>query len=127
MPQLKTMTNEQRKAKREAWEDQHYTKKIDCFFHKDESHQATVFQFGHRYAGVIECDKTGESDSCEHEELEVEDAVRDYYDPSDKHGHGQDEFQVYVCAECGVQVDGDPVEDAHDPDWEYEQSRDNEL
>lgn len=127
MQQLATMTDAQRKAQREAWEDKHYTKKIDCFFHEDESHQATVYQHGHRYAGVIECDKTGESDSCEHEETRVEDSAVDTFNPVT--GHDQYDVLIYVCELCECTVEGDPAADAADDraDMAYDEWRDNQL
>lgn len=33
-------------------------------------------------------------------EMELEDVVTDFHDPSDAHGHGQYESQVYVCPIC---------------------------
>lgn len=106
-----TMTDEQRKAQREAWEDKHYTKKIDCFFEGHTGHQATVYQHPHRYSGVIECDKTGESDSCEHEETRVENFE---YDTMRNGEHDTYEAPAYVCELCEETVDGDPREDAYE-------------
>lgn len=126
MLQTKPVTDAERKAKREAWEDKHYTKKIDCFFHETDSHQATVFQHGHRFAGVIECDKTGDSDSCEHEETYVDEAVEDHLGFN---GHYQTEHSIYVCELCECTVDGDPAADrAEDAaDMAYDEMRDNQL
>lgn len=81
------------------------TKKIDCPEHPGE-HKATLFCFGHRYAGTWECTVTGDSDACAHEETEVE-QVAASYDPSE-------EEPAYVCVACGIVTDGDPRADAAD-------------
>lgn len=104
-----TMTDAERKAQREAWEDKHYTKKIDCYFHASEKHQATLYQHGHRFAGVVECDKTLESDSCEHPNgSEVETVEVDDSHPDRSDGYS---YEIYVCVDCGEQTDGCPAED----------------
>lgn len=71
----------------------------------------------------------GDTFYCTHDETpNIEDGVEDYYDPGDYYGHGQREFKVYVCADpdCEEVLEGSPEEDAYDPDWEYEQYRDQE-
>lgn len=110
------------------------TKKILCPEHP--SHQATLYLWPHELAGVWECEFGGEiySDVCEHdpEFYELEDAVNDYYDPTDHYGHGQYEYQVYVCGVCGCTIDldvADPLEDAFDArtDAEIDEMREREY
>lgn len=98
------------KSEKEAYEDKHYTKKIDCFFEGHTGHQATVYQHPHRYSGVIECDETGESDSCEHEEMHVEETEDWPTSPMDN----PQSYPIYVCDLCEETVDGDPREDAYE-------------
>ena len=40
---------------------------------------------------------------CKEEPIEMElvDCVNDYHEPSDYHGHGQTEYKVWECGECG--------------------------
>jgi len=86
---------------------------IDCPLHPG-LHWAVLDVWPAKYAGIYECPR-GYSEACEHPEWKVEDAVRDYYDPGDPYGHGQHEFEVYVCALCGVQIeDEDPAVDRHE-------------
>lgn len=107
----KPMTDEQRKAQREAWEDANLTVQIPCPEHPQDSHTATLYQFGHRYADVWECPVTGASDSHDHDDepTHVEDAVQDHMGIN---GHYQTEYSIYVYDSCGMQADGDPMADA---------------
>ena len=102
-----------------------YTVEIDCPAHGD--HKATLFQHGHKYAGIWECPVTGESDSCEHESHHVEETAVDTFNPVS--GHGQYEVQVYVCDACECTVEGDPAADAAEDraDMAYDEMRDNQL
>lgn len=93
-----------------AWENKHYTKEIDCPFDGHADHKAIVHQHGHRYAGVIECVLTGESDSCEHPETRVEETEDWPTSPIDN----PRSYQIYVCEICECAVEGDPQADAHD-------------
>lgn len=103
------MTDEQRKQQREAWQDKNCTKQITCPEHPKGDHTATLYQHGHRFSGIWECPVTGTSDSCEHENgTEIEEVVEDHMGFS---GHYQTEHEIYVCVDCGEQVDGDPAED----------------
>jgi len=95
---------------KEAWENKHYTKSIDCPFEGHEGHKATVYEHGHRYAGVIECDATGESDSCEHPDTRVEETEDWPTSPLDN----PTPYPIYVCNICECTAEGDPREDAHD-------------
>lgn len=115
------------RAKREAYEDQHFTKQIECPLHPaheardhhdpDDLHQATLFCQGHRFAGIWECPVTGESDTHEHTDYEIEDVEVDDSHPDRSDGYT---YQVYVCGGdngCGVAIDLDianPAEDAAD-------------
>jgi len=106
-------------------------KTIQCPEHPQ--HKATLYQWPEQFAGIWECEFDGEnySDSCEHdpEKWEIEDAVEDYYDPGDDYGHGQREYKVYVCGDCGCTIeDADPAEDAYDAmvDAQIDEMRDRE-
>lgn len=85
------------------------TKQIPCPEHAQATHTATLYQNGHRYAGIWECPVSGASDSCEHsngskiETVEVDDSHPDRSD-----GYS---FEIYVCVDCGEKTDGDPAED----------------
>lgn len=85
------------------------TKKIICPEHGQ--HEATLYLHGGKFAGIWECDVEGISDSCDHKSFSIDTATVDYYDPSDAHGHGQSEVEVYVCDDCECTVDGDPKAD----------------
>lgn len=105
-------TDEERKAQREAWEDKHYTKQISCPEHAQSDHTATLYQNGHRFAGIWECPVTGASDSCEHENgTEIETVEVDDSHPDRHDGYS---YEIYVCVDCGMQADGDPAEDRAD-------------
>jgi hypothetical protein len=90
------------------------TKLIQCPHKEHSKHKATLYIFPHKFAGMWDC-RYGYSDTHEHLEYEIEDAVEDYYDPGDYYGHGQREYQIYVCGGdegCGVAIeDADPAED----------------
>lgn len=121
-------TDAERKAQREAWEDKHYTKQIPCPEHPKGKHTATLYEHGHRYAGIWECPKTGTSDSHDHEELEVETTEDWPTSPMDT----PREYQIYVCGGefgCGVVVDGDPAEDAYEAmiDAQIDEARERQL
>lgn len=70
-----------------------YTKQITCPEHPQGGHTATLYLFGHKYAGIWECPENGVSDACAHENTHVED-------------------NMYVCDLCDCVVDGDPQADA---------------
>ena len=57
-------------------------------------------------------------------EMEEEEAVDDYHDPSKPYGHGQTSYLIYVCPKCGKEVED---EDCGEPtsDELYEAERDN--
>jgi len=102
-------TDAERKAQREAWEDKHYTTKIECPEHPNGKHQATLFQWGHRFAGIWECPKTGVSDSHEHSDYEIEEI--EHMSPNPDSSHYWTE-RIYVCGGCGVAIeDEDPDTD----------------
>jgi hypothetical protein len=115
----KPMTDEQRKANREAWEDKNLTVQIPCPEHPQDSHTATLYQFGHRYADIWECPVTGASDSHNHDDVEtdIEETVQDHLGIN---GHYQTEHSIYVYKDCGMQADGDPAADAAEAQADYE-------
>jgi len=85
------------------------TKQIQCPEHPRSEHTATLYTFGHQYAGIWECPITGASDSHEHEHTHVESVTEDHLG---EQGHYQTESSIYVCDDCECQVDGDPTADA---------------
>lgn len=91
------------KRDREAYEDKHYTETIDCPFEGHTGHKATIHKWPHRYAGVIECVATGESDSCEHLETHHETIEVDVFEPV--FGHDTREEIVSVCDACECSVE----------------------
>lgn len=118
-PATAVMTDAERKAKREAWEDANYTMQIPCPEHAQGDHTATLYQFGHRWADVVECPVTGSSDSHNHDDLEteVEETVQDHLGIN---GHYQTEHSIYVYKDCGMIADGDPAADAAEAQADYE-------
>lgn len=86
----------------EAYDDKHYTKQIDCPEHKGQ-HEAKLYQFPHKYAGIWECPE-GLSDSCEHEEIRRDSATVDTMRNGE---HDQYETPVLVCEACEVTVGND--------------------
>lgn len=66
----------------------------------------------HKFAGIWECinPECGASDTHEHENIEIETTEDWPTSPNDE----PREYDIYVCADCGVQVDGDPAEDRAD-------------
>lgn len=117
------------KAKREKYEDDNYVKQIDCPEHPGQ-HKASLFCQGHRFAGIWECPVTGESDTHEHTDYEIEDVEVDDSHPDRSDGYT---YQVYVCGGengCGVAIDLDvasPAEDRADAiaDQQIDEARDN--
>lgn len=89
------------KRDRERYEDAHYRVEIHCPIH--EGHEAWLYQHGHRFAGIWECQKTGESDSCEHEEAHTETIEVDVFEPV--FGHDTREEIVSVCDRCECTVE----------------------
>lgn len=122
------------KAKREAYEDEHFVKQIDCPEHTGQ-HKATLFCEGHRFAGTWECPE-GFSDSHDHykafedgvAELEIEDGEADTMTNGE---HDTYSFRYYACGGeqgCGIQLEGDPDADAAEDraDAEADNWRDEE-
>jgi hypothetical protein len=118
------MTDTKLKLQREQYEDDNYTKLIECPIHPaheardhhdpDDLHQATLYLQGHRYAGIWECPVTGESDTHEHSDYEVETVEVDDSHPDRSDGYS---YQVYVCGGdngCGVAIDLDEANPAED-------------
>lgn len=93
-----------------------YTKLIQCPEHKGEC-KATLFCEPHKFAGIWECDNTGEgiSDTHEHKDYEVETVEVDTMRNGE---HDTYEVQIYVCGGvegCGVEIEGeDPAADRAD-------------
>jgi hypothetical protein len=92
------------------------TKAINCPEHPGK-HSATLYCFPHRYAGTWEC-PMGFEDAHEHENLEVEDTEVDTMRNGE---HDTYAAQIYVCADCGVTVEGDPAADRADDEMDREQ------
>jgi hypothetical protein len=96
------MTTESRVVanRRHKWEDEHYTKQIDCPEHPGQ-HTATLYQFGHRYAGIWECPVTGDTDSHDCQEFKTETAINTYWS-QELEDTIDAEVAVEVCVGCGV-------------------------
>lgn len=103
LAKLYRMQSEIIKRDREAWQDKHYREEVDCTFEGHTGHKAILHKHGHRYAGVIECVATGESDSCEHLETHTEAIEVDVFEPV--FGHDTREEIVSVCDACECSVE----------------------
>lgn len=86
-----------------------YTKQIPCPEHAQDNHKATLYTYGHKFAGIWECPFTGSSDICEHESKHVETTQVDYFPTPDIDASYDVEF--YQCDACKCEVDGNPTED----------------
>lgn len=122
LAKLYRMQGEVMKRQREEWQDKHLADKIDCPFEDHSGHQATIFKAGHRFEGIVECDKTGESDSCQHEETHVESLEVDTMRNGE---HDTYEVPAYVCDACECVTDEDVTDDRED--MAYDEWRDNQL
>lgn len=100
--------------------DNLYTKMIDCPAHPTgrvhwwdpRKHQAILFCAGSKWAGVWECQATGDSDACEHDQgWHIESVTV----PTMRNGEYDDyEREVYVCDLCEETIDldvADPLVD----------------
>lgn len=90
-------------------------KQIDCPEHPSE-HEATLYCHPHKYAGIWECDETGEgiSDTHEHDDYQIEEAEHPSSNPDSSYYWTE---KYYVCGGCGVAIDrdvADPEEDRLD-------------
>lgn len=92
-----------------------YTKFIPCPEHPGgrahwwsiRRHQAILFCWPGKWAGIWECPVSGASDSHEHADYDVESVTSDHMGFE---GHYQTESDVYVCGGptgCGVTIDPD--------------------
>lgn len=90
-------TMEQIKANNNAFEDIQYSKKIAC--PENPEHEATLYQYPHRFAGIWECDTCEISDAHECEEFYDDTATTDHLGFQ---GHYQTETPVQVCVDCEV-------------------------
>lgn len=79
------------------------TKKITCPQHGHDDHQATLYTWGHRYAGVWECDAEGISDSCEHNDTRHEEVE---LNTTTNGEHDTYKSTLEICNECEVSLDG---------------------
>lgn len=75
-----------------------YTKTIQC---PTCDSTATLYIYGHEYAGIYDCDHCG-SQSCPHTETHTEDVSSVYMDA---YGFVHDRIaDVQVCDDCGVET-----------------------
>lgn len=89
-----------------------YTKQIPCPEHAQGGHTATLYLFGHKYAGLWECPVSGASEACEHVSTHIETVeVTNFPTPDIDASY---DTEVYVCDLCGCTVDGNPAEDRAD-------------
>jgi hypothetical protein len=72
-----------------------HTVLIDCPVHKSQ-HSAVLCVYGHKYAGIWECQE-GDSDVHDHQELEQVEM--------DSVGEGDYSRLVTVCKLCGIEVE----------------------
>lgn len=114
---MNTPSLEAIRAARAMFEEKHYTKQIECPIHPaheakdhhdpDDLHEATLYLQGHQYAGLWECPVTGESDTHEHDDYQIEDVEVDDSHPDRRDGYT---YQIYVCGTCGVGIDRDEAD-----------------
>lgn len=85
----------------DKWDDENYSIDIDCPCHV--THKAKLFIYGHKNAGLWQCNAGGHPivEVCPHFDIEVE-VTEDYEGAPDK---------IYICSLCRVAVEGDPVRD----------------
>jgi hypothetical protein len=78
-------------------------------------HEAFLFCWPGKYAGIWECPATGASDTHDHSDYEVETVTADHMGAD---GHYQTEGEVYVCGGplgCGITIENDdPALDRHE-------------
>lgn len=104
-----------------------YTKMIDCPAHPNgrlhpwsRKHQAILFLRGSKWAGIWECQATGESDSCEHDQGWHIEHFSDYRPTPQEIDNGTDhdiDWDQYVCDLCEEPIDldvADPAVDAYE-------------
>ena len=106
------MTDAERKAQREKWEDDNYSKLIDCPAHPGE-HWAILYEWGHRHGGFYECPRDGEVEEHEHVDYQIEETEDWPTGPMDN----PTPYKIYVCGDCGVAIpldEASPDQDAHD-------------
>lgn len=99
-------------AQREKYEDDNYSKLIDCPIHPGQ-HWAILYEWGHRHGGFYEC-PLGDFEEHEHDDYEIEDVEVDDSHPDRSDGYT---YQTYVCggpAGCGVAIDRDVADPAQD-------------
>lgn len=80
------------KTASEKWDDENYSVEIDCPIHL--THKVKLFTYGHKYAGIWECEIEGASETCPHFDTEVEVAER--YEGSTE--------PITICSLCRVEV-----------------------
>lgn len=78
------------------------SKEIDCPAHKGQ-HKATLYCFGHKYAGIWECMLSGISDSHIHEHIEQITEEPWPLTPTDTPA----DKNITICSDCGVRVNED--------------------
>jgi hypothetical protein len=103
---MSTPSLEAIRAARAMFEDKHYIKSINCPEHPGK-HQAKLYVQGHQYAGLWECPVTGESDTHEHDDYQIEEVEVDDSHPDRRDGYT---YQIYVCGTCSVGIDRDEAD-----------------
>lgn len=92
-------TKQQTRSARAIVEPDLHTKLIDCVAHPG-AHQAVLYCFPHKWAGIWECILTGDSESHEHTNIELESIEPLPITPTDMPA----EQNMYICSDCGVEV-----------------------
>lgn len=100
-----------------------YSIKIDCPEHNGE-HKAILYTAGHQFEGIWECNETNEGISDTHDHYEainqgVAEMVVEEGEVDTMRNGEHDTYTVryYICGGeqgCGVELDGNPDEDAED-------------
>lgn len=106
------MTDAERKAQREKWENDHYSKLIDCPAHPG-AHWAILYEWGHQHGGYYECPR-GDFEEHEHDDYQIEEA--EHLSPNPDSSYYWVE-KYYACGICGAPIDhdvADPEQDRQD-------------
>lgn len=105
----KLLSDAERKAMREKWEDDNYSKLICCPLHP-KAHWAILYEWGHQHGGYYECPR-GDFEEHEHDDYQIETFEVDDSHPDRSDGYS---YEGYVCGICGTPIDLDVASPAQD-------------